>query len=212
MLKKLTELSVLSLLSISLFAGNISQVKAVEVEGKVILNALSRKIVSSVDTFYQGRDKSVRARKTIEVEGDYDEADVPTSIDLEEDTDESAKYSFEFPAVVSSVISDLFAKDFGRKGKLKVNLKSVNSVVGSFVGELENEPDSSDSVESVSSVGSVSNVNSSLRFVTTRVRAVRKKQTPDVIRLRGVLQSVAGLNGSKRRLAKGRFTLNFSQD
>lgn len=215
MLKKLTRLSVLSLLSVSLLAANVSQVKAVDVEGKVTLNALSKKIVSSVDTFYEGRESSVKPIKKINVEGSFNEADVPTSFEVEEDTDESAKYTFSFPATVSSVISDLFAKDFGKKKRLKANLKSVNSIVGSFIGELENESDSSSgsigSVSSVDSVGSVSNVNSSLRFVTAGVRAIRTKKNPDLIKLKGVMKSVSGLSGSKKRLAKGRFILNFSQ-
>ena len=215
MLKKLTKLSLLSLMSISLLATNVSKVEAVDVEGSVILNALSKNIVKSVNTFYEGREGKVKPTKRVEVEGSYDESDVPLRLELEEDTDEAAEYSFTFPAQVSSIITDLFAKDFGKKRRLRANLKSVNSIVGSFVGEVTNEVDnkkkksgSVGSVNSVDSVGSVTNVSSELKFLTSGVRAIRTKKNPDVITLRGRMNKVQGPRG---RLAKGRFSIKFSQ-
>ena len=191
MFKSLSKLSVLSLVCISLIAGHTREAKAVDVTGKVTLNALSRKIVNSVDTFYQGRDNSVKPNKKIDIEGTYDEADVPLSLEIEEDTTEAAKYSFTFPAQVSSIVADLFAKDFGKKRRLRTNLKSVNSIVGSFVGEVESDSSgSTGSIGSIDSVGSVTNVNSSLNFVTAAVRAVRTAKKPDVVKIRGILKNV----------------------
>lgn len=213
MLRKLIQLSLSLFLSVSLLATSVLKVEAIDVKAKVILNALSKKIVNSVDTFYQGRDESLKPIKIVKIEGSYDELSVPSPIILEEDIDDSAKYSFIFPAVISSVINDLFAKDFGKKRKLKVDLKSVNSIVGSFFGDSEFKiPDHSVvSVTSVNSVGSISNLDSSLKFETTAVRAVRTKKNPGLIKLKGIMKSVVGLKGSKKRLAKGRFILNFSQ-
>ena len=223
MLKKLKKFTLLSLLSFSLLSGTGFAAKAIDAEGKFTLfTAPGRNLGSSVEEFFEeffaGRD-GLKPAKRVTLEGSFDSDEAPIAVELEEDTSEEAKYTFTLPPVISSVVADLFNTELGKK-PLRAKLNSVNSISGSFEGPVENKPSkkkrrkkkksgSVNSVNSLGSVASVIDVSSSLRFTTSGVRAVRSKKKPNIVRLKGNMTGIAGLSGSRRRLGRGRFTIQF---
>jgi Fe-S cluster assembly iron-binding protein IscA len=203
-----------SLILILSFLVNFAPVNAFEADARFTLTPFNKEISPRVDAFYQGNDKDSKPIKFVNLEASID-GESGAAITLEEDTDKEKKYSFLLPEIVTDAVQNLFSTEFlkGQK-RIVVGLKSVDSIVGAF----------SDSVvealkakglkvkKSVESIESIENVT--LKFKTAKVGAIRTLRNPNVVTLKGDLVRVLNEDGlgTKSNLARGRFTIKFTQD
>jgi hypothetical protein len=196
------------------FLVSLAPVNAFEADARFTLTPFNKEISPRVDAFYKGNDKTAKPVKFVNLEASID-GESGEDITLEEDTDQEKKYSFLLPGIVTDAVQNLFSTEFlkGQK-RIVVGLKSVDSIVGAF----------SDSVvealkaqglkvkKSVESIESIENVT--LKFKTAKVGAVRTLRNPNVVTLKGDLVRVLNEDGlgTKSNLARGRFTIKFTQD
>lgn len=214
------------------------------VNSKVTLTPFAPKISPEIDDFYGGRDGKVRPERSISLSAQIAN-DSRDSFTLEEvlkaqfsnaplaersahpegendgDDDNNAiqdtrKYSFIAPAVLTSAVQDLFAQSLAKsQKKITVDLKSVDSIVGAFSNNLA-EALKAKNVKLKSSISSIASVEDvTLKFRTAKVRAVKSAKNPNVINVQGEITGVhspkSGISQKKLNLAKGRFTIKFSK-
>ncbi len=203
-----------SLILILSFLVNLAPVNAFEADARFTLTPFNKEISPRVDAFYQGNDKTTKPVKFVNLEASID-GESGEAITLQENGDQEKKYSFLLSGIVTDAVQNLFNTEFlkGQK-RIVVGLKSVDSIVGAF----------SDSVveglkaqglkvkKSVESIESIENVT--LKFKTAKVGAIRTLRNPNVVTLKGDLIRVLNEDGlgTKSNLARGRFTIKFTQD
>jgi hypothetical protein len=195
-----------SLILILSFLVSFAPVNAFEADARFTLTPFNKEISPRVDAFYQGNDKTAKPVKFVNLEASID-GESGEAITLEEDTDEEKKYSFLLPGIVTDAVQNLFSTEFlkGQK-RIVVGLKSVDSIVGAFSDSV---------VEALKAQGvKVKKSNVTLKFQTAKVGAVRTLRNPNVVTLKGDLVRVLNEDGlgTKSNLARGRFTIKFTQD
>jgi hypothetical protein len=200
-----------SLILILSFLVSLAPVNAFEADARFTLTPFNKEISPRVDAFYQGNDKNTKPVKFVNLEASVD-GESGEAITLEEDTDEEKQYSFLLPGIVTDAVQNLFNTEFlkGQK-RIAVGLKSVDSIVGAFSDSVV-EALKAQGVKVKKSVESIENVT--LKFKTARVGAVRTLRNPNVVTLKGDLVRVLNEDGlgAKSNLARGRFTIKFTQD
>lgn len=197
-----------SLILILSFLVNLAPVNAFEADARFTLTPFNREISPRVDAFYRGNDKTTKPVKFVNLEASVD-GESGESITLEEDTDKEKKYSFLLSGIVTDAVQNLFNTEFlqGQK-RIVVGLESVDSIVGAFSDSV---------VEGLKAQGlkvKESAENVTLKFKTAKVGAVRTLRNPNVVTLKGDLVRVLNEDGlgTKSNLARGRFTIQFTQD
>ncbi len=208
MFRGILNFSVILILS---FLVSLSPVNAFEADARFTLTPFNKEISPRVDAFYKGNDKNPKPSKLVSLEASVD-GESGEDITLEEDTDEEKKYSFLLPGIVTDAVQNLFSTEFlkGQK-RIVVGLKSVDSIVGAFSDSVV-EALKAQGVKVKKSVESIENVT--LKFKTARVGAVRTLRNPNVVTVKGDLVRVLNEDGlgTKSNLARGRFTIKFTQD
>jgi Fe-S cluster assembly iron-binding protein IscA len=200
-----------SLILILSFLVNFAPVNAFEADARFTLTPFNKEISPRVDAFYQGNDKDSKPIKFVNLEASVD-GESGEAITLEEDTDKEKKYSFLLPGIVTDAVQNLFSTEFlkGQK-RIVVGLKSVDSIVGAFSDSVV-EALKAKGLKVKKSVESIENVT--LKFKTAKVGAIRTLRNPNVVTLKGDLVRVVNEDGlgTKSNLARGRFTIKFTQD
>ena len=200
-----------SLILIVSFLVSLSPANAFEADARFTLTPFNKEISPRVDAFYQGNDKNTKPVKFVNLEASVD-GESGEDITLEEDTDEEKQYSFLLSGIVTDAVQNLFNTEFlkGQK-RIVVGLKSVDSIVGAFSDSVV-EGLKAQGLKVKKSVESIENVT--LKFKTARVGAVRTLRNPNVVTVKGDLVRVLNEDGlgTKSNLARGRFTIKFTQD
>lgn len=200
-----------SLILILSFLVSLSPANAFEADARFTLTPFNKEISPRVDAFYQGNDKNTKPVKFVNLEASVD-GESGEDITLEEDTDEEKQYSFLLSGIVTDAVQNLFNTEFlkGQK-RIVVGLKSVDSIVGAFSDSVV-EGLKAQGLKVKKSVESIENVT--LKFKTARVGAVRTLRNPNVVTVKGDLVRVLNEDGlgTKSNLARGRFTIKFTQD
>ncbi|MBU6196186.1 MAG: hypothetical protein KGO93_01305 [Cyanobacteria bacterium REEB446] len=208
MFRGILNFSVILILS---FLVSLSPVNAFEADARFTLTPFNKEISPRVDAFYKGNDKNPKPSKLVSLEASVD-GESGEDITLEEDTDEEKKYSFLLPGIVTDAVQNLFSTEFlkGQK-RIVVGLKSVDSIVGAFSDSVV-EALKVQGVKVKKSVESIENVT--LKFKTAKVAATRTLSKPNIVTLKGDLVRVLNEDGlgTKSNLARGRFTIKFTQD
>lgn len=208
MFRGILNFSVILILS---FLVSLSPVNAFEADARFTLTPFNKEISPRVDAFYKGNDKNPKPSKLVSLEASVD-GESGEDITLEEDTDEEKKYSFLLPGIVTDAVQNLFSTEFlkGQK-RIVVGLKSVDSIVGAF-SDSAVEALKAQGVKVKKSVESIENVT--LKFKTAKVAATRTLSKPNIVTLKGDLVRVLNEDGlgTKSNLARGRFTIKFTQD
>jgi Fe-S cluster assembly iron-binding protein IscA len=203
-----------SLILILSFLVSLAPVNAFEADARFTLTPFNKEISPRVDAFYKGNDKNTKPVKFVNLEASVD-GESGEAITLEEDTDEEKQYSFLLSGIVTDAVQNLFSTEFlkGQK-RIVVGLKSVDSIVGAFSDSVV-EALKAQGVKVKKSVESIESIeNVTLKFKTARVGAVRTLRNPNVVTLKGDLVRVLNEDGlgAKSNLARGRFTIKFTQD
>jgi Fe-S cluster assembly iron-binding protein IscA len=202
-----------SLILILSFLVSLAPVNAFEADAKFTLTPFNREISPRVDAFYRGNDKNTKPVKFVNLEASVD-GESGEAITLEEKADTEKKYSFLLPGIVTDAVQNLFNTEFTKGQKrIVVGLKSVDSIVGAFSDSVV-EALKAQGVkvkQSVESIESIENVT--LKFKTGKVGAIRTLRNPNVVTLKGDLSRVLNEEGlgARSSLARGRFTIKFTQ-
>lgn len=203
-----------SLILILSFLVSFAPANAFDADARFTLTPFNKEISPRVDAFYQGNDKNTKPVKFVNLEASVD-GESGEAMTLEETTDKEKKYSFLLPGIVTDAVQNLFSKEFlkGQK-RIVVGLKSVDAIVGAFSDSVV-EALKAQGVKVKKSVESIESIeNVTLNFKTAKVGAIRTLRNPNVVTLKGDLIRVLNEDGlgTKSNLARGRFTIKFTQD